>query len=168
MFEKIGRNKAPQMSDRPHMPYLCALMDEVLRYSSLVASNVAHRNLVDTELLGYFIPADSFIHVNFYHLHHDPELWERPEELYPEHFLTEEGNYKPSKYLLPFSVGKRACLGESLARMELFMMLATVLQNFQVRLEDPSANVEDILRGRPGALRCPLQHNIIFSKLGDD
>lgn len=167
VLETIGRDRAPQMSDRLTSPYLCALMDEVLRYSSLIATNVMHRNVTETELLGYFIPANSMIQVNFYHIHHDPEIWERPEEFYPKHFLTPEGNYKPSKYLMAFSVGKRACLGESLARMELFLMLATILQNFEMKLEDPQADVEAILKGKIGALRIPLAHNIVFSKLSD-
>ena len=167
IFDEIGREREPQMADRSRLPYLCAIMDEVLRYSSLVPANVQHRTLTDTELLGYFIPADTMVVTNLHCIHHDPQLWKRPKDFYPEHFLAPDGTYKPSKYLIPFSIGKRACLGESLARMELFIALTSVMQHFEVRLEDPSADVEAIMRGEVGAVRHPLHHNIVFTKLDE-
>lgn len=167
IFEEIGREREPQMSDRSRLPYLCAIMDEVLRYSSLVAANVQHRTLTDTELMGYFIPANATVLTNLHCIHRDPQVWKRPEEFYPEHFLSSDGSYKASKYLIPFSIGKRACLGESLARMELFMGLTSVLQHFEVKLEDPSADIHTIMKGEVGSLRHTLRHNIVFTKLDE-
>uniref|UniRef100_A0A914PH86 Cytochrome P450 n=1 Tax=Panagrolaimus davidi TaxID=227884 RepID=A0A914PH86_9BILA len=55
----------------------------------------------------------------------------------PSRFLDSENNYKKDDRITPFSLGKRACLGESLARMELFLFAATFFQHFEFYPENP-------------------------------
>lgn len=164
ILEHVGTDRPPVLADRPNLPFLCAVMDEVMRRASLLASNIFRRSLKDTKVLGYDIPANVVIVSNLYGVHHNPEFWEKPHEFYPQHFLTAEGAYQPSKYLIPFSIGKRACLGESLAKAELFMALATVFQHYRVEIADPKADIDAIMVGRQGGVRCPLPHRILFTK----
>uniref|UniRef100_A0A0N7ZDN9 Cytochrome P450 n=1 Tax=Scylla olivacea TaxID=85551 RepID=A0A0N7ZDN9_SCYOL len=62
-------------------------------------------------------------------IHHDPRYWDKPEEFMPERWLDQDGKFVSKKEgFVPFGVGKRQCLGESLARMELLIFTTTLLQ----------------------------------------
>ena len=160
----IGNSRQAVMKDRLEMPYVCAVMDEVLRRSSLARSGIPHRAMYDTKLFGYVIPKDTAILSNLYGIHHDPAHWEKPQEFYPEHFLDSDGRYKPSEFLNPFSLGKRVCLGETLARMEIFLFTVNIMQNFSIEMADPKADIEKIALGTTGNLRRALPHEVVLTK----
>jgi len=69
---------------------------------------------------------------NFLSTHLDPELWSEPSKFKPERFLDEEGKLlKEIPNFFPFSMGKRVCLGENLARIELFIFFTTLVKKFK-------------------------------------
>ena len=74
--------------------------------------------------------------VNHWALHHDPGAWEDPERFIPERYLDEYGHMgpKPTNWL-PFSAGKRVCLGESVAKPELHLVFACLMQRFTWRAQ---------------------------------
>ena len=57
------------------------------------------------EIDGYDIPARTIIHHNTYSLHFDEKYWARPNDLYPEHFLDENGEVISPAAFMPLSVG---------------------------------------------------------------
>ena len=67
---------------------------------------------------------------NLSYIHLNPKNWKSPEEFQPERFLDEFGRFCNNENLIPFSVGKRACLGQSMAEQELFLFLAGFLHRF--------------------------------------
>ena len=133
----IGAERLPELEDKKNLPYLEATITETLRLSSLVPLSVPHKTTVDTTLQGYSIPKGTTVLMNLWSLHHNPEIWDDPDAFRPERFLDEEGNFVPPKAdrFLPFSAGRRVCLGESLARIELFLVLARLLHSF--KFENP-------------------------------
>ena len=135
--EVIGPDRLPELQDKKNLPYLEATIAETLRLSSLGPLAIPHKAIVDTTLQGYHIPKGTAVIVNLWSLHHDPAIWDNPDKFMPERFLDKDGKFVPPKQdrFLPFSAGRRGCLGESLARIELFLILARLLHSF--RFENP-------------------------------
>ena len=133
----IGKSRLPELIDKKSLPYLEATIAESLRISSVSSLAIPHKATVDTTIQGYNIPKGTTVIVNLWSLHHDQEIWVDPNTFRPERFLDGNGIFQAPKKgaFVPFSGGRRACLGESLARIELFLMMARLLQSF--RFENP-------------------------------
>jgi cytochrome P450 len=130
------------------MPYTEALIAETHRYASITAQGVSHRSLKDQEFKGYMIPQNTLIIPNVYHIHHDPVVWGDPENFRPERFLSPDGKtFKKNDALIPFSVGRRQCLGEALARDSLFLFSTNLFQRFTIEFDKngPDHGCESII-----------------------
>lgn len=125
--EVVGRSRLPSFSDRQLLPYTEAVILEIQRYASIVPLSLPHSTLSLTTLMGYTIPKGTFIFENIWAVHHNPEYWGDPEVFRPERFLNDQGQVQKPEYFIPFSVGSRMCLGEPLARMELFLFFSCLM-----------------------------------------
>nr|CAD7195135.1 unnamed protein product [Timema douglasi] len=74
--------------------------------------------------------------INLFDLHMDRKYWGDPDNFRPERFLESSGTVRKDEALLPFGQGKRSCVGESLARVNLFITFTSLLQNFALRLPE--------------------------------
>ncbi|XP_030587878.1 cytochrome P450 2J6-like [Archocentrus centrarchus] len=116
--------------DRHKMPYTQAVIHEVQRVANTVPSAL-HCTTRDTELMGYSIPKGTLIIENLTSVLNEEEQWKFPHEFNPENFLNDQGEFVKPEAFMPFSAGPRVCLGEGLARMELFLMMVTLLRKFK-------------------------------------
>uniref|UniRef100_A0A8I5ZXI6 Cytochrome P450 2E1 n=1 Tax=Rattus norvegicus TaxID=10116 RepID=A0A8I5ZXI6_RAT len=134
----IGPSRVPAVRDRLDMPYMDAVVHEIQRFINLVPSNLPHEATRDTVFQGYVIPKGTVVIPTLDSLLYDSHEFPDPEKFKPEHFLNENGKFKYSDYFKAFSAGKRVCVGEGLARMELFLLLSAILQHFNLKsLVDP-------------------------------
>nr|AIL94139.1 cytochrome P450 CYP3029A1 [Tigriopus japonicus] len=131
----VGHNRMVDLEDRPNLPYVQAMIHEIIRFSDIHPIGVMHSPSEDTELEGFKLPKGTFIFPNFHAVHRDPRHWEKPEELYPEHWLDANGQFVPNhEGFIAFGAGKRKCPGQDVAQMELFSFVANLIQKFNFKL----------------------------------
>ncbi|XP_069764793.1 cytochrome P450 2C28-like [Narcine bancroftii] len=136
----IGMVRTPCIADKEKMPYTNAAIHEIQRYSNVIPLNLPHTVARDTEFRGFLIPKGMIVIPVLTSVLYDPTCWETPESFNVNHFLDERGQLKQNEAFLPFSIGKRMCIGEEVAQMQLFIFLTTLLQNFTIKSRvEPSA-----------------------------
>ncbi|XP_030577731.1 cytochrome P450 2J2-like [Archocentrus centrarchus] len=126
----IGQSRQPTLADRPNLPYTDAVIHEVQRFGNIAPLGFPRSASKDTTLGGYFIPKGTAATMILASVLFDKNEWETPDVFNPEHFLDSQGQFRKRDAFLPFSAGKRMCLGEPLAKMETFLFFASVLQRF--------------------------------------
>ncbi|KAJ8388424.1 hypothetical protein AAFF_G00133000 [Aldrovandia affinis] len=153
----IGQSRQPTMADRANMPYTDAVIHEVQRMGNIVPLNALRMANKDTTLGGYFIPKGTSVLTNLTSVMFDKTMWETPDTFNPGHFLDSDGKFMKRDAFLPFSAGKRVCLGEQLAKMELFLFFIFIFQKFSF---SPPQGVEISLEAKFGTTLTPVPFKI--------
>ncbi|XP_061443767.1 cytochrome P450 2C25-like [Rhineura floridana] len=158
----IGQERPPAMKDRPEMPYTEAVLHEAQRFIDLIPLGVTRVVKQDVEIEGFTIPKGASVYPILSSALHDPKQYNNPNQFDPEHFLDKNGNFKRNGADMPFSAGKRNCLGEGLARMQLFLYLTTILQSFHLK-HPPGVAKIDLAPAVSGFGNIPCQVPFCFS-----
>ncbi|XP_068175783.1 cytochrome P450 2J6-like [Antennarius striatus] len=153
----IGQFRQPAMADRVNLPYTDAVIHEIQRMGNIAPLSLPHVTNRDIQLGGYTIPKGVVIIPNLTSVLFDKNEWETPFTFNPGHFLNEEGKFEKRDTFIPFSAGKRLCLGENLAKMELFLFFTSFMQHFTFSMP---AGVKPVMDYRFGVTLAPLPYDI--------
>uniref|UniRef100_A0A6I8NQH2 Cytochrome P450 n=1 Tax=Ornithorhynchus anatinus TaxID=9258 RepID=A0A6I8NQH2_ORNAN len=138
----IGRERIPGIEDRMGMPYTDAVIHEIQRVTDIVPMGVPRAVTRDTHFRGYILPKGTDVFPLLGSALRDPKYFSCPDGFNPGHFLDDEGRFKKNEAFVPFASGRRVCLGEAMARMELFLYFTTVLQSFSLRSLIPAKDID--------------------------
>nr|XP_054748505.1 cytochrome P450 2J6-like isoform X1 [Lytechinus pictus] len=130
--------KEVSLSHRSGLNYTQAALIEVQRLAT-VAPLIPREAARDADLCGHRLPKGTALLINLWSLHHDPDVWKDPSQFNPDRFLNNDGTLvKQPDNFLPFSAGKRMCMGDQLAKMELFIFFTSMVQ--QIKFTIPSGD----------------------------
>ncbi|KAG8445791.1 hypothetical protein GDO86_010541 [Hymenochirus boettgeri] len=132
-IKKVIGSSQPQLEHRKSMPYTNAVIHEIQRFGNIVPLNIPRCTTQDVTFKGFLIPKGAYVIPLLASVLNDKDHFERPDEFYPQHFLDSEGNFVKNEAFLPFSAGKRSCIGENLAKMEMFLFFTRLLQIFTMQ-----------------------------------
>ncbi|XP_073504153.1 cytochrome P450 2K4-like isoform X2 [Phyllobates terribilis] len=144
----IKPGQLPTVEDRKKMPYTDAVIHEIQRFGNIIPLNLPHSTPTDVYLRGYLIPKGTEVIPLLTSVLYDKTQWKTPYVFNPNHFLDENGKFVRHDAFIPFSLGRRACAGEALAKMELFLFFTGLLQAFTF-YPPPGVSRED-LNLKPG------------------
>ncbi|KZV93041.1 cytochrome P450 [Exidia glandulosa HHB12029] len=141
-----GGERLPTCKDIPQLKYLRRVMQEVLRWGTVVPLAIPHAALRDDEYNGYRIEKGATIFPNLWGMFHDPEVYPSPDTFDPDRFAPEAENAgvspPPDPLDWAFGFGKRICPGLHFAQTSLFLNMASVLSVFDISKERDSTGAE--------------------------
>ncbi|CAI8592046.1 unnamed protein product [Vicia faba] len=140
----VGKGIPVEETDIAKLPYMQAVIKETFRVHPPVPLLLPRKAETDVEIGDYIIPKDAQVLVNAWVIGRDPSKWENPNAFVPERFFNSEIDFKGHHFeLIPFGSGRRICPGLPLAIRMLPLMLGSLVNCFDWRLED-GLNVDDL------------------------
>ncbi|MED6220906.1 hypothetical protein PIB30_049287 [Stylosanthes scabra] len=136
--ETVGGERKVNEKDVEKMPYLQAVMKELLRKHPPTYFTLTHAVTEPTTIAGFDIPTDVNVEIFIKPFGNDPKFWSNPEKFDPERFM-EGGMEKDvditgvtgTMKMMPFGVGRRICPGLGMATVHVHLMLARMVQEFE-------------------------------------
>ena len=152
------------------MHYTNAVLHESLRLSCVVYNSLLHRTNTEIPVGGYTIPKGAIVIPSLMNVMLNPKHFPNPHEFNPSRFLDSNNEFHPDEHVIPFALGKRYCLGQSLAEKSLFLFLTGILTKFDINPMPnqtlPSYHMEDT----PTAtiVRAPPKFDLILTSRGEE
>ncbi|KIM35577.1 hypothetical protein M413DRAFT_347955, partial [Hebeloma cylindrosporum] len=136
----VGRGRLPTFADAPNLPYLRAMVMEVLRWRPVGPLGLPRRTTADDWYKGYFIPKGTVVIANVWAMNRDPVVYPDFEEFRPERFIAEDGSLVIPQNThgqghVTYGFGRRICLGMNVANNALFIDMASILWAATIELD---------------------------------
>ncbi|KAG5592995.1 hypothetical protein H5410_043509 [Solanum commersonii] len=133
----VGEDNIVEESHIQHLPYLYAVMKEVLRLHPALPLLVPHCPSETSTVGGYIVPKGSRVFINVWAIQRDPSIWENPTEFHPERFSGNKWDYSGNDLnYFPFGSGRRICAGIAMAERMFMYSLASLIHSFDWKLPE--------------------------------
>ncbi|KAH9945402.1 cytochrome P450, partial [Epithele typhae] len=141
----IGTTRLPSFDDIDAVPYLDAVVMEVIRWQPAVPMVIPHKLCADDTYKGYHLEKGSVVTVNVWAILHDAKTYPHPDAFDPSRFLAPSGAVDPCvpDPFIVFGFGRRVCPGQHMALDALWVTVATVVACLDVR-PAPGVRIEDV------------------------
>lgn len=150
--DSVLGGRLPEFADVPKLTYARQVFLETMRMYTVAP--MLPRTLKAADTLGdYELPANAMVIVFYHGVHHNPQVWDNPEYFDPERFNPEQASHHHAFAFVPFSAGPRKCAGEDFAMLEGPLVMAALLQRFDMHVlpgQDFSPKFGSTLRPRDG------------------
>ncbi|KAJ7627808.1 cytochrome P450 [Mycena polygramma] len=149
-----GGKYLPTLDDQSAMPYLGALVKEVLRWENVTPIALPHRLTRDDEYRGYRLPSGSLVIGNAWAMLHDETIYPDPFAFKPERFLVDNAR-DPD---VAFGFGRRRCPGRHMAALSLWTTIASILATLDIEkaVDDAGRVIEPRHEYVSGLVSTPL------------
>ena len=156
----VADTELPRLDDMAKLPYVEAFILELLRFTNVAPLAIPHALSTESDIVfeGYRIPQNASIIFNLDSVLKDPDVFVNPEQFNPDRFLDASGNVVKPKEFIAFGIGRRVCLGEAVAKMELFLFLTTIIKQFDFVL--PDGEPQPSLEGTLGVTFSPQPYKV--------
>ncbi|KAH9916572.1 cytochrome P450 [Epithele typhae] len=163
----VGRDRLPTFSDRDSLPYLNALLEEMLRWRPGLSLALPHSIINDDNYRGYDIPGGCMVLPNIWGMSRDTEFWPEPEEFRPERHLVglkEKSAHGELPSGFVFGFGRRVCPGQAFADRALWLAVSNIIAAFDILppLNEAGEEVVPPANFKPGLTRrVPFKCRVI-------
>ncbi|KAL1771550.1 cytochrome P450 2K1-like [Sigmodon hispidus] len=157
---KVVGSAQPRIEHRTQMPYTDAVVHEIQRFANILPTSLPHETTTDVIFKNFYIPKGTEVITLLMSVLQDQTQWETPDTFNPAHFLSPEGKFIKKEAFMPFSVGRRMCAGEPLAKMELFLFFVSLMQKFTFQPPPGISHLDLDLTPDTGLTNEPKPHKI--------
>ncbi|KAL0960005.1 hypothetical protein HGRIS_011657 [Hohenbuehelia grisea] len=164
-IDAVVGDRMPDFSDRPALPYVECLIQEVLRWQPALPSGVPHRSTQDDVYKGMFIPKGSIVVANATGMSLDENVYENPERFNPLRFRPQpEGNAEPYADAT-FGFGRRVCPGRHLAVSSVYMAVVTILATLDInrKINDRGEEIIPVIEYQTGLTSHPKPFDCVIT-----
>lgn len=134
--------------------------------TSFVPMSVPHCALADIKIKDFVIPKGCVVLPSLYHVMYNPKHFQNPKKFDPDRFIDDSGHFVDDEQVIPFSIGKRYCLGQSLAEKEFFLFFTGLMHQFEFKKVPgthlPPYNVDEV--DVKGILRNTPPYEVLLSE----
>jgi cytochrome P450 len=162
-LDTVLGGRQPTLEDLQRLPYTEMIVKEAMRMYP-PAFGTTREVIADGEIGGYPTKKGQTVYINIYGVHRDARFFPEPDRFDPERFSPENEKQMHKYAYLPFGGGPRVCIGNAFAMMEARLILATVAQQYRLRLAPGHQVVPErlfTLRPKNGMKMVPTKRELV-------